>query len=126
MKMQKVEIEVPKFYGYDFVGHRSLIIPNDNDLYVLIEHGEGEYSIKQVELLNSRLDCSRLDCKFFLYKKKRPRKIIYEEVREDYLKRGDLYLDDNGDVNEWVFREQSRDKNIILKKIHDDFEVNNG
>jgi len=121
MKMQKVEIEVPKFYEYDFLGYRSLIIPGDNDLYVLIEHGEGVYSIKQVELLNASLDC-----KFFLYKKKRPRKIIYEEVREYYLKRGDLYLDDNGDVNEWVFREQSRDKNIILKKIHDDFEVNNG
>ena len=125
MKMQKVEIEVPKFYEYDFVGHRSLIIPNDNDLYVLIEHGEGAYSIKQVELLNSRLDCSRLDCKFFLYKKKRPRKIIYEEVREDYLKRGDLYLDDDGVVNMWISDMQSREKHTILKKIHNDFEVNN-
>ena len=119
MKMQKIEVEIPILDGWEFDGYRKLNITSDAKcVYMEIN----DYSA--VKCADS-LDVNSKK-KYLFYKKKPPRKIIYEEVREDYLKRGDLYLDDNGDVNEWVFREQSRDKNIILAKIHDEFEVNNG
>lgn len=121
MKTQKVEIELPALYGYEFDGYRK---PNDSEcekLYVYFQDDEGcdFFAPANCKVLNEKKS-------YFFYKKKKPRRIIYEEVREDYLKQGDAYLDDSGCVNEWIYKEQSRDKKLILKKIHDDFEVNNG
>ena len=124
MKMQKIEVEIPIFEGWEFDGYRSA--RKDEQLenlciyFVRAEIISEAVLIKAVNVAISPLN------KYFFYKKKEPRQIIYEEVREDYLKRGDLYLDDDGDVNMWISDMQSREKHTILKKIHNDFEVKNG
>ncbi len=120
MKTQKVEVELPDIYGYEFVGYRTLVVGDDSELYVYMEFDKSEFAIEKITCLNVNLNQ-----RYFLYRKKKPRRIIYEEVREDYLKQGDTYLDDSGCVNEWIYKDQSRDKNFILKKIQDDFEANN-
>ena len=121
MKTQKVEIEIPDIDGYDFIGYRELNFPKDRELYIYMEFVNSEFEIDQVKCLNVNLDQ-----RYFLYRKREPRKIIYEEVREDYLNRGDFYRDDDGDVNMWISDMQSREKHTIIKKVHDDFEANNG
>lgn len=125
MRMQRVEIDVPVFEGYDFLrlGTVHECEANDSNIKVcrVSQNDDGTYCYG---LLNTSRFYNEETC--LIYRKKQPRKIIYEEAREDYLKRGDLYLNDNGCVNEWIFKDQSRDKNIILAKVHDDFEVKNG
>ena len=122
MKTQKVEIEIKAFDGYEFDGYRQLKLPEDMNAYVFFDCPEDEDYLYPI----SRNDWLSTKHKYFIYKKKPLRKIIYEEVKEDHLKRGDFYRDDDGDVNMWISDMQSREKHPILKKVHDDFEVNNG
>ena len=116
MKTQKVEIEIPIFDGWEFYKLAKI-----NDLAVY----EIDLAVLCDQMLISADFIHSKNIEVAIYKKKKPRRIIYEEVREDYLKQGDTYLDSSGCVNEWIYKDQSRDKNFILKKIHDDFEVNN-
>lgn len=120
MKTQKVEIEIKVFDDYEFDGYRKLKLPEDMNAYVFFDCPEDEDHLNPIS--GTPLSAKH---KYFIYKKKPLRKIIYEEVREDHLKRGDFYRDD-GDVNMWISDMQSREKHPILKKVHDDFEVNNG
>lgn len=120
MKTQKVEIEIPIFDGYEFDGYRK---PNDLEcekLYVYFQDDKESdfFAPANCKVLNEKKS-------YFFYRKKKPRRIIYEEVREDHLKRGDFYRDDDGDVNMWISDMQSREKHTIIKKVHDDFEANN-
>ena len=120
MKTQKVEIELPVFDGYEFVGYRINTILDEN-LYVLRRDALGDYKlVKQDETSNVT------NIRYFFYRKKQNRRIIFEETVVDYIKRGDFFLNNSGCVIKWFYKEQSLQKFIILKKIHDDFEVNNG
>lgn len=116
METQKVEIEIPIFDGYEFYKLAKV-----NDLPV--------YEIDCAVLCDGMLICSDFihskNIEACIYKRKNPRRIIYEEVRECHLKRGDFYRDDDGDVNMWISDMKSSEKHPILKKVHDDFEVNN-
>ncbi len=119
MKMQKVEIEVPIFDGYKFDGYRSA--RKDEQLENLCVYFVRAEIISEVVLIKAEnVAISPLN-KYFFYKKKPPRKIIYEEVREDHLKRGDFYRDEDGDVNMWISDMPSCEKHPILKKVHDGF-----
>lgn len=124
MKMQKVEVEVPVFYGYEFDGYRKITDHDNNESYAYIEIPGNQSRLYPAKYL---IKYSGLNNKknYFFYKKKKPRQIIYQEVREDHLKRGDFYRDDDGDVNMWISDMQSREKHPILEKIRDEFEVNN-
>lgn len=117
MKTQKVEIEIPIFDGYEFVEYGIVKKKHDLDNYYIY--------FPTLEGLLCSANSFHIGEFHLIYKKKKPRRIIYEEVREDHLKRGDFYRDDDGDVNMWISDMQSREKHPILKKVHDDFEVNN-
>lgn len=118
MKTQKFEIEIKVFDGYEFDGYRRLKLPEDMNAYVFFDCPEDEDHLNPIS--GTPLSAKH---KYFIYKKKQSRKIIYEEVREDYLNRGDFYRDYDGDVNMWISYIQSSVKRPILKKVHDDFEV---
>ncbi len=112
MKMQKVEVEIPEFNGYEFHGISKINdLPSKKNEYVALFH-DGLIELEFVHQPNIEL---------VIYKKKPPRKIIYEEVREDHLKRGDFYRDEDGDVNMWISDMPSCEKHPILKKVHDGF-----
>ena len=116
MKTQKVEIEIPIYDGYEFVEYGIVKKKHDLDnYYIYVPSFLGLIMVNSLHIGEFHL----------IYKKKTPRRIIYEEVKEDYLKRGDFYCDEDGDVNMWISDMQSREKHPILKKVHDDFEVNN-
>ena len=116
MKMQKVEVEIPEFNEYEFYGLSKINdLPSKKNEYVALFH-DGLIKLEFVHQPNIEL---------VIYKKKPPRKIIYEEVREDHLKRGDFYRDEDGDVNMWISDMPSCEKHPILEKIRDEFEVNN-
>lgn len=119
METQKVEIELPYFDGYEFVGYRELNFPKDRELYVYMELANSEFEIDQVKCLNVSLGQ-----RYFLYREIEPRKIVYQEIKKDYLKRGDFYRDDDGDVNMWISDMPSREKHPILKKVYDGFGEN--
>lgn len=119
MKTKKVEIELPDIDGYEFVGYRTLVVGDDSELYVYMEFDKSEFAIDKITCL--KVNSSRRE---FLYRKRKPRRIIYEEVREDHLNRGDFYLIDS-DVYMWTSDTPSSYKRQILKKVHNDFEVNN-
>lgn len=125
METQKVEIEIPVFDGMEFlrIGILSRSEAEDADIKVcsVIHQKNGRYSYGGLADPEYYIGLINI-----IYRKKRQRRIIYEEVREDHLKRGDFYRDDDGDVNMWISDMQSREKHTIIKKVHDDFEVNNG
>ena len=116
MKTQKVEIEIPIFDGWEFYKLAKI-----NDLAVY----EIDLAVLCDQMLISADFIHSKNIEVAIYKKKKPRRIIYQEVREDHLKRDDFYRDDDGDVNMWISDMPSREKHPILKKVHDDFEVNN-
>ena len=114
MKMQKVEVEIPEFNGYEFYGiTRINNLPKNKNGFAALFHDE-LIDLRYVHQPNIEL---------VIYKNKTLRKIIYQEVREDYIKRGDFYRDDDGDVNMWISDMQSREKHPIIEKIRDEFEV---
>lgn len=116
MKMQKVEVEIPIFDGWEFYKLAKI-----NDLAVY----EIDLAVLCDQMLISADFIHSKNIEVAIYKKKKPRKIIYQEVREDYLKRGDFYRDEDGDVNMWISDMPSCEKHPILEKIRDEFEVNN-
>lgn len=120
METQKVEIELPVFDGYEFVGYRINTILDEN-LYVLRRDALGDYElVKQDEISNVT------NIRYFFYRKKQKRRIIFEETVVDYVEPGELFMDDFGMPNIWEGKGPSFMKAPKLKKIQDDFEVNNG
>jgi len=119
MKTQRVEIELPDFDGYEFDGHRTPTLLDSDESYVCMSYPQCQMTLESAKHLS--LNYAE---KYFFFRKKKPRRIIYEEVKEDHLNRGDFYLIDS-DVYMWTSDTQSSYKRQILKKVHDDFEVNN-
>ena len=119
MKMKMVQNEMPVFDDYEFDGYRTLKPVEDKNVRVFFDCPENEHFLDPITypIISPKH-------KYFFYKKKPPRKIIYQEVREDHLKRGDFYRDDDGDVNMWISDMQSREKHPILKKVYDGFGEN--
>lgn len=115
MKMQKVEIEIPIFDGWEFY---KLAKINDLAIYDIDFAVLCDQTLIYADFIQSK------NIEVAIYRKKKPRKIIYEEVREDHLKRGDFYRDDDGYVNMWISDMPSREKHQILKKVYDGFREN--
>jgi hypothetical protein len=115
MKMQKVEVELPVFDGYEFY---KLAKINDLYLYDIDCFALCDGCLVDICIINSK------NIEICIYKRIEPRKIIYQEIKKDYLKRGDFYRDDDGDVNMWISDMQSLEKHPIIKKVHDDFGEN--
>ena len=125
MKMQKVEIEVPEFDGYEFVGYRCLDeIPAPGTVYVLQDYTSNPGN-RDPELADAKFSMLFLSTKYFLYKKKPPRKIIFEEIEVGYVKPGNLYIDEYGLPRIWDGKCCSFMNAPKLRKVHDDFEVKN-
>lgn len=112
MKMQKVEVEIPEFNGYEFYGISKIKdLPSKKNEYVALFH-DGLIELEFVHQPNIEL---------VIYKKEPPRRIIFEETVVDYVKPGELYIDDFGMPNIWDGKGPSFMKASKLKKTHDDF-----
>ena len=76
MKMQKVEVEIPIFDGWEFYKLAKI-----NDLAVY----EIDLAVLCDQMLISADFIHSKNIEVAIYKKKKPRQIIYQEVKEDYL-----------------------------------------
>lgn len=114
MKTQKVEIELPVFDGYEFYKFAKV-----NDLPA--------HEIDCAVLCDGMLICSEFihskNIEVCIYKRKNPRRIIFEETVVDYVKPGELFMDDFGMPNIWDGKGPSFMQAPKLKKTLDDFEV---
>lgn len=122
MKMQKVEIEVPVFSGMEFIrfGILSKEEADDENIKVCAATTNMDGSVHYSFLTSSRYSIG-LIC--MIYKKKPPRRIIFEEIEVGYVKPGDVFIDDYGMPKIWDGKCCSFTNAPKLIKVHDDFEV---
>ena len=120
MKMQKVEIEVPEFDGYEFYKYGIIDKSTPDDIYICRHQTTG------VQLTGIENVVIYEDTRYLIYIKKPPRRIIFEEIEVGYVKPGDVFIDDYGMLKIWDGKCCSFTNAPKLRKVHDDFEVKNG
>lgn len=114
MIMQRVEIDVPVFEGYDFLrlGTVHECEANDSNIKVcrVSQNDDGTYCYG---LLNTSRFYNGETC--LIYRKKQHNKIIFEEIRTDYPVFGEFYLREDGSVIRWKSSHQSETRFRIFK-----------
>lgn len=120
MKMQKVEIEVPEFEGYEFYKYGIVDKSTPDDIYICRHQTTGAQLIGITEVVIYD------DTRYLIYIKKPSRRIIFEEIGVGYVKPGDLFIDDYGMLQIWDGKCCSFTNAPKLRKVHDDFEVKKG
>ena len=116
MKMQRVEIDVPVFEGYDFLrlGTVHECEANDSNIKVcrVNQNDDGTYCYG---LLNTSRFYNGETC--LIYRKKQHNKIIFEEIKTDYPVFGEYYLTYDKCVLMWTTHSQTKNKYKILKLV---------
>ena len=120
MKMQKVEIEVPVFEGYEFYKYGLIDESTPDDIHICRHQMSGVQLVDKLRVVICK------DTRYLIYKKKPSRRIIFEEIGVGYVKPGDLFIDDHGMLQIWDGKCCSFTNAPKLRKVHDDFEVKNG
>lgn len=99
--MKTESISAPHFEGYKCVGYR---VPKKGEYYLL----KGD--------LNESYGCSFVE--FLIYEKILPKRHVFEETGEfRQVKRGELYLSNNGTVLHWGSQYPSLFEHKILRKV---------
>ena len=117
MRMQRVQIDVPAFEGYDFLRfgtvHESELNDSNIKACKASQSDDGTY---YYGLLNTaKWFYNGESC--LIYRKKQHNKIIFEEIKTDYPVFGEFYLRDDGSVVRWKSSHQSETRFRIFKLI---------
>lgn len=111
----KVEIEVYDFEGWEFVAHKNVR---------QIDYSSGHYIYDNTQGGLRKISADDFGISFFVYRPKKTRQIILEEVAFDIPKAGDIYLDMHGQIfqfdNQFDFPIATK-KRTILKIVNNDF-----